>query len=84
MIVSYRTNGDTGVMCLDTQSLSQAFNYVAQRLVKDALLPADYGKSVRLEGKVKIDRKNYAAVTQAGLVVVERGPDIPDRIEVRV
>jgi hypothetical protein len=83
MFVSYRSNKAKGVMVVKTGDLGLAFNRVAQLQIKNGDFPEDYGKQVRYEGRVKINRKNYAAISQAGLIVVAQGPDIPDTIELR-
>lgn len=80
---SYRAPGDAGVTMLNTADLNLAFNRIAQALIAEDAFPADYAKQFRAEGAVKIDRRNYRAIMQAGLIVVEKGPTIPDRIEMK-
>jgi hypothetical protein len=81
MMVSYRMNGASGTVFLaNVNDLQLAFNRVVQKLELDA---SHIGKSVRYEGKVKIGRKSYAAISQAGLIVVKDGPGIPDRVELQ-
>jgi hypothetical protein len=80
---SYRAPGDAGVTMLNTAGLNIAFNRIAQALVAKGAFPADYTKQFRAEGTVKIDRKNYRAIMQAGLIVVEKGPTIPDQIRMK-
>lgn len=84
MMVSYRMNGASGTMMLErgVHDMQLAFNKVVQKLQADgALVAADIGKFVRFEGRVKIDRKRYPAISQGGLIVVKDGPKIPDTIK---
>lgn len=83
MIVSYRQNGmpkSQTVMLQDVNDLQLAFNRIVVRL---NLPMAAIIKNVRYEGRVKINRRKYAAISQGGLLVVQGGPDIPERIELR-
>lgn len=86
MIVSYRMNGATGLLHLPSvNDLQLAFNRVVNKLHLEGhgIKPEEIGKQVRYEGKVKIDRKIYDAVSQGGLIVVKKGPKIPDQLELR-
>lgn len=83
MIVSYRQNGMAKSRVIDLQDvrdLQLAFNRVVVRL---DLSMDTITKNVRYEGRVKINRRKYAAISQGGLIVVQGGPDIPERIELR-
>lgn len=86
MIVSYRMNATTGLLHLPTvNDLNLAFNRVVQKLQLEGwgITPETIGKQVRMEGKVKIEKKTYDAISQGGLIVVSKGPKIPDQIELR-
>jgi hypothetical protein len=84
MFVSYRAEGHvSGTISLFECDLNIAFNRVAHKLIAEDGFPADYTKSVRYEGRVKINGRNYPAISQAGLIVVEKGPALPDRIELK-
>lgn len=83
MIISYRRNGmpkSQVLMLKDVGDLQLAFNRVA---VKLGIKMDELVKNVRYEGRVKIERRKYAAISQGGLIVVSGGPTIPERIELR-